>query len=199
MLRCPEPVPSSMPSTLSRVMTRRWTYADYCKIPPDRKRHEIIDGRHYLNPVPSPDHQSVGGRLFFELFGNIEKAERGRVFMSPIDVHLGPGSVVQPDLVVLVGRNASIVGPRKVTGVPDLLIEVLSPSNRSYDRRRKFARYERAGVREYWLVDPAAHTVEPFVLRRGKYVAMPVATESITLRVMRGVTIDLCEVWSKLR
>jgi Uma2 family endonuclease len=137
----------------------------------------------------------VGLRLAYELMHWIEKAGRGRVFTAPIDVHLGPGSVVQPDLVVLLGRNASIIGPKKLTGVPDLLIEVLSPSNHAYDRRTKFDRYQRAGVREYWLVDPDAHTVEPFGLRRRKYVALPVATDSITLRVLRGVTIDLREVW----
>lgn len=199
MLRCPDSAPSSMPSTLSRVPKRRWTYADYCKIPPDRKRHEIIDGRHYVNPGPSPDHQSVGGRLYIWLFMATEHRGRGRVFFAPLDVHLGPGTVVQPDVVFMRVRKASIIGRKKLVGAPDLVIEVLSPSNRAHDRTRKFSRYERAGVREYWLVDPDACTVEPFVLRRGKYVAMPVETESITLRVMRGVTIDLREVWSKPR
>jgi Uma2 family endonuclease len=182
--------------TTVTARTRRWTYADYCRIPPDRKRHEIIDGRHYVNPAPTPYHQTVSIRLAYELMRLVEKPGLGRVLTSPIDVHLAPGTVVQPDLVVLRPRNASIIGPKKLTGVPDLLIEVMSPSNRSYDRRTKRDRYERSGVRELWLVDPEAHTVAQLVLGRdGRYRAALVSGEQVTLHVVRGVAIDLTEVW----
>ena len=192
MLRCPGP-PPTMTTTAAR--TRRWTYADYCRIPPDRKRHEIIDGRHFVNPAPSPYHQTVLVRLLYELMRLVEKEGRGRVLASPIDVHLGPGTLVQPDIVVLRPRNTSIIGPKKLTGVPDLLVEVLSPSNRRHDTRRKRGRYERAGVREFWLVDPDTHSIEQLVLRRGRYELVATASEQITLRILRGVTIDLGEVW----
>jgi Uma2 family endonuclease len=186
------------PMTTVTARTRRWTYADYCRIPPDRKRHEIIDGRHFVNPAPSPYHQIVAGRLFYELMRLVEKPGRGRVLSSPIDVHLAPGTVVQPDIVVLRPRNASIIGPKKLTGVPDLLVEVLSPSNRGYDRRIKRDRYERAGVRELWLVDPEHHSVEQLVLDRNRRYRAPVTAAgaaSVSLRVLREVTIDLAEVW----
>jgi Uma2 family endonuclease len=186
------------PMTTVTARTRRWTYADYCRIPPDRKRHEIIDGRHFVNPAPSPYHQIVAGRLFYELMRLVEKPGRGRVLSSPIDVHLAPGTVVQPDIVVLRPRNASIIGPKKLTGVPDLLVEVLSPSNRGYDRRTKRDRYERAGVRELWLVDPEHHSVEQLVLGRDRRYRAPVTasgTADLTLRVPRAVTIGLAEVW----
>jgi len=117
------------------------------------------------------------------------------VFIAPIDVHLGRGSVVQPDLVVLRPKNTSIIGPKKLTGVPDLLIEILSPSTRRYDRRLKRNRYERAGVSELWLVDPDTRTVEQFVLRGKVYAAPFIATTRVSLRVLRGITIDLNEVW----
>lgn len=192
MLRCLETSPTM---TAIATRSRRWTYADYCRIPPDRKRHEIIDGRHYVNPAPSPRHQSAAGLLYFELVRLVQKRGKGSVFISPIDVHLGPGTVVQPDIVVLRPRNRSFVGAKKLTGVPDLLVEVLSPSNRSYDRRTKRDRYEHAGVREYWIVDPEAATIEQLVLRKGRYGDPMVATQRITLRVLRGVTIDLAEIW----
>jgi len=174
---------------------RRWTYADYCRIPPDRNRHEIIDGRHYVNPAPSPYHQTVALNLAVEFVTKIKKPGLGAVFIAPIDVHLGRGSVVQPDLVVLRPKNTSIIGPKKLTGVPDLLIEILSPSTRRYDRRQKRNRYERAGVRELWLVDPDTRTVEQFVLRGKVYAAPFIATTRVSLRVLRGITIDLNEVW----
>jgi Uma2 family endonuclease len=182
-------------TTTTAARTRLWTYADYCRIPPDRKRHEIIDGRHFVNPAPDPYHQWVSGELFRRLAAAVTDAGLGVVYHAPIDVHLSPGTIVQPDLIVLRKRNRSIVGDKKLTGVPDMLIEILSPSNRRYDQRVKRDRYERAGVREYWIVDPEAHSVEQLVLRRGAYVALSPATDRIALRILRGVTIDLGEVW----
>ncbi len=193
MLRWPTAATPTMNTATAR--TRRWTYADYCRIPPDRNRHEIVDGRHFVNPAPSPGHQSTTGLLYFELVRLVEKTGKGRVFIAPIDVHLAPGTVVQPDIVVLRRKNASLVGATKITGVPDLLIEVLSPSNRDYDRRIKLGRYERAGVREFWLVDPGARTVEQFVRRRLGYGEPHRTGDAVTLHVMRTVTIDLAEVW----
>jgi Uma2 family endonuclease len=181
--------------TTTAARTRLWTYADYCRIPPDRKRHEIIDGRHFVNPAPSPYHQTVSRRLQYELMSLVEKRGLGEVFDAPVDLHLGPLTVVQPDLALLRNRNLSIIGDKKLTGVPDLVVEILRPSNRRYDTHIKRDRYERAGVREFWLVDPDAHSIEQLVLRRGRYQVVDVATEHITLRVMRGITIDLAEVW----
>ena len=196
MLRCLDRNERAMTTTAAKSRKpKRWTYADYRRIPADLLRHEIIDGRHYVNPAPSPYHQTVSRRLLYELMRLIEKPGRGEVFDAPIDVHLAPGSVVQPDLVVLRPRNRSIVGEKKLTGVPDLVIEILSPSSRSYDRRTKRQRYERAGVREFWIVDPDDHSIEQLVLRRDTFVSLGAATERITLRTFRGVVIDLHEVW----
>ena len=127
-------------------------------------------------------------------FTNVSIA-RGIVLNAPLDVHLGPGTLVQRDLVVLRPRNRSIIGDKKLTGVPDLLIEILSPSNRGYDRRTKRNRYERAGVREFWLVDPDAHVVEQLILRSGSFAAPVVCTERIRPRICRGIEIDLRRVW----
>ena len=192
MLRCE--ITTTMHSTAMRK-PRRWTYADYCRIPPDRMRHEIIDGVHYVNPAPSPYHQIVATRLVFEFMRGVEKTGRGRVIVAPLDVHLGRGSVVQPDLVVLRNSNHPIIGPRKLTGVPDLLVEILSPSTRNYDRRRKKERYERAGVREFWIVDPGEGVVEQHVLRDGRYGLRARSHESVRLHILRDAAIDLREVW----
>jgi Uma2 family endonuclease len=181
--------------TTTASPARRWTYADYCRIPDDGRRHEIIDGRHFVNPAPGPYHQTVLARLLYELMRLVEKTGRGRVLTSPLDVHLGPGTIVQPDIVVMRPRTVSIIGPKKLTGVPDLLVEVLSPSNRRYDRRTKRDRYERAGVREYWIVDPERHIIDQLVMRRGSYRDALVAADQITLRILRGIVIDLHEVW----
>src|SRR5580765_1707562 len=107
MLRClDEP-----PMTATPTRPRRWTYADYCRIPADGRRHEIIDGEHFVSPSPDIGHQGVSARLTYELVRLVEKTGRGRVFAAPLDVHLGRGTVVQPDLLVVCRRNRSIVGP----------------------------------------------------------------------------------------
>lgn len=112
------------------------------------------------------------------------------------DRDLAPGTIVQPDLVVLGKRRTSIVGPKKLTGVPDLLVEILSPSHRTHDSVRKRERYQRAGVRELWLVDPDACTVTQLVLRQGRYTVVATATDSIAARALRGVRLDLTEVFA---
>lgn len=198
MLRCLHPTRSSMTTITAnrrRPHQRRWTYADYCRIPPDRFRHEIIDGRHYVTPAPSPDHQEVSGSLNAQLRARIRDTGKGRVLAAPLDVHLGRGTLVQPDLVVVVGRNQSIIGPKKLTGVPDLLVEILSPSSKRRDRKKKFTRYERAGVREYWIVDPEAHVVEQYTLRNGRYGPPIVSGERIRLHILRGIEVDLRTAW----
>ena len=90
MIRCLETPPLTTTTTRPRLPRgKRWTYADYCKIPPDRKRHEIIDGRHYVSPSPSRPHQWIAGQLFGQLNNRISLTGLGQVYHAPLDVHLG--------------------------------------------------------------------------------------------------------------
>ena len=193
MLRCFDG-PTTMTQTIPSP--RRWTYADYCRIPADRKRHQIVDGRHFVSPAPSLRHQEVALRLAMELVRAVEDRRRGRVFVAPVDVHLAPGTIVQPDLVVLSNRRTSRIGQKKITGAPDLLVEILSPSHRTLDTVLKRERYERAGVRELWLVDPDSDSLVQLVLRRGRYVEVATDGLIVRLRVLRGITIDLRKVFA---
>lgn len=193
MLRCFDG-PTTMTQTIPTP--RRWTYADYCRIPADRKRHQIVDGRHFVSPAPSLRHQEVALRLAMELVRAVEDRRRGRVFVAPVDVHLAPGTIVQPDLVVLSTRRTSRIGTKKITGAPDLLVEILSPSHRTFDTVLKRERYQRAGVRELWLVDPDADSLVQLVLRRGRYVEVATAGPLVRLRALRGITIDLRKVFA---
>ncbi|MFY9345648.1 MAG: Uma2 family endonuclease [Planctomycetota bacterium] len=172
-----------------------WTYADYCKIPEDRKRHEIIDGRHYVTPSPDYGHQRASGGLFRQLMDKVDDTGKGTVFTAPFDVHIGRLSLVVPDLVVVCRRNESVITKKKITGVPDLLVEVLSPSSVKRDLQLKKRRYQRAGVREYWVVDHERKRVEQFVLVDGRYGPANVCTRRIRLHAVRGVVIDLRRVF----
>jgi Uma2 family endonuclease len=174
---------------------KRWTYADYCRIPADRNRHEIVDGVHYVSPAPTPLHQTVVTRLIHQMMLAIEDPGLGRVLTAPIDVHLGRGSCVQPDLVVVRNRNLRIIGDKKLRGAPDLLVEIRSPRTASYDRRIKLPRYARAGVREVWLVDPELRVVEQFETVDRRCVLVGTHDERVRLRVLPRVAIALGRVF----
>ena len=133
------------------------TYKDYVGYPDDGRRHEIIDGEHYVNSTPSTYHQTVSRHVKFQLYSKIELTGRGYIFNSPIDLELSPNNIIQPDLVTVLDRL--IITPTKIKGVPDLVVEILSPSSERNDRVLKFELYEKSGVAEYWIVDPHEHVV----------------------------------------
>jgi len=185
---------SQQPSRQSPI---RLTYKEYVLFPSDGNRHEIIDGRHYMNPAPSPRHQAVSRHIQFQLYGQIELQKLGEVIDAPIDVQFSEWDVVQPDLVVVLSANR-IITPSKVKGVPDLIVEILSPSNRGHDLELKRQLYEQSGVPEYWIVDPDDQSVTRYRLQADKTFARPeVFHDSIQFEssVCKAV-VDLRRVWS---
>jgi Uma2 family endonuclease len=147
----------------------RWTYADYAALPDDGNRYEIIAGVLYMTPAPGTGHQSISARVVTFLVTHVEFAGLGRVFAAPVDVELAPDTVVQPDIVVVLSANLDRITPSRIIGAPDLVVEILSPGTAGYDRREKQDAYARAGVGEYWIVDPGAQTVELLTLEQGGY------------------------------
>jgi Uma2 family endonuclease len=169
-------------------------YAEYCCYPDDGRRHEIIDGDHYVNPAPSTYHQTVSRRLQHQLYTQIELQGRGVVYNAPVDVQLTDHDIVQPDLVVVLAARTRMITPTKIKGVPDLVVEILSPSTASNDLALKRQLYERTGVAEYWIADPDNHTLTQLVLVDGRYADRPTGDE-VRLSVLEGVTVRLAEVW----
>jgi len=171
------------------------TYEDYCALPDDGQRHEIIDGEHVVNPAPGTYHQTVSRRLQFELYEQIEKTGRGQVFNAPTDLQLSDLDIVQPDLIVIAAGNEDIITPTRILGVPDLVVEILSPATAPLDRSRKKNLYERAGIPEYWLVDPDARRLEQLRLESGRYRLTGTHTEQVAPAILDGITVDLTRVW----
>jgi Uma2 family endonuclease len=131
------------------------TYDDFVHFPDDGKRHELIDGEHYVTPSPNVRHQHISGRLHL-LIGNwLEAHPIGRLFYAPLDVVLSDIDVVEPDLLYLSNeRAAQVLTPLHARGVPELVVEIASKGTRRRDETIKRRLYERAGVTEYWVVDP---------------------------------------------
>lgn len=139
-----------------------WRYDDLFSLPVE-KRYEIIDGELYEMPAPGSDHAITIMNLIVSLLPAVSAAG-ARLLTAPIDVFFPGANPVQPDLLLLLPDRLHLVSKRGIEGAPDLLIEILSPSNPMHDRVRKRALYARGGVREYWIVSPEAATIEVLVL-----------------------------------
>ena len=153
---------------------QQYTYADYLTWPAD-VRYELIGGVAYLMaPAPTLDHQDVVGEVYRQLANALE-GHSCRAYVAPVDVRVprtdeaddAVDTVVQPDVLVICDRSKT--DRRGVRGGPDLVVEVLSPGTASHDHVRKRRVYERAGVREYWLVHPVDRIVTIYRLEQGQF------------------------------
>lgn len=174
-----------------------YTYADYLSWD-DGKRYEVIDGVAYdMPPAPSPEHQRMVRRIGRRMDEYLDGGPC-EVFLAPFDVRLiadeRDDSVVQPDLTVVC--DASKIDAQGCKGVPDMVVEVLSASTMRYDQTRKRALYQRAGVREYWIVNPQTRTVEALLLQDGAY-ASTVYEDTVPSTVLDGFVLQLSQVFRR--
>ena len=146
------------------------TYEDYVLFPEDGKRHELIDGEHYVTPAPIRKHQAVVGNLHGLIWSYLQQRPIGRVFTAPFDVIFSEFDVVEPDLLYISReRSQEIETSPWVKGAPDLVVEIGSPSTRKRDETIKRRLYERFGVVEYWVVDPEIDAVKVFRSTNDRY------------------------------
>ncbi len=154
---------------MSRVVPNRpvpFTYREYLLLPDDGRRHELIEGEFYVTPAPTTLHQTVSRRLLQILMQQLEDTGLAQVFNAPTDVLLDDTTCLQPDLAIVRSSRAHLIELAAIRGVPDLVIEILSPSHPGNDRFLKRGVYARFKVPEYWIVDPVNGFVT--VLRSGE-------------------------------
>ena len=174
------------------------TWEDVLRMPDDGNRYEFIGGRLYVTAAPVVRHHRVSRRLHQALMRILERAGHGEVFYAPVLVEFpGTGDRVQPDIFFVSNERRGIVGEKQVTGAPDLMVEILSPSTAHRDRGIKLDLYARRGVREYWIVDPVEDVVDVW-----RFEASPGRerfTGELPVRLGTGQvgTIDLEEVFSR--
>ena len=148
-----------------------------------------------MNAAPSSYHQSISGRIFFQLFAAIEDKCLDRVFTAPIDVQFTVHDVVEPDIIVVLAEN-DIITESRIQGAPDLVVEILSPSTRKSDEGLKKQLYEQHSVLEYWIVDPDEKSVHQFLLNEGRtYEAAVILRERIEFHGAENVSVELTKVW----
>src|SRR5512143_2276820 len=147
---------------MSVTGSQRFTYDDYVLLDDDR-RYEVIDGELFLTPAPTPYHQMVKLRIEKILLDHVERHGLGQILDAPCDVVLSTLDVLQPDIFFISPGRLATIGEKYISDAPDLVIEVLSPGTRRRDRTLKSKRYALFGVREMWIADPDAKTIEVFV------------------------------------
>ena len=178
---------------------RLYTYADYASWDED-SRCELIDGVIYMMSSPSRRHQGIIVELSYQLTSFL-KGKPCKVFIAPFDVCLSTAgdkdrTVVQPDVLVVCDKSK--LESKRCNGAPDMVIEVLSPSTASKDKVRKLNKYLEAGVKEYWIVDPADRTVSVCLLESGNYVIKGYTDEGTApVSILEGCSIDLAEVFAE--
>lgn len=163
--------------------TIRFTYQDYLAIPEDTlHRHEIVDGELVVTPAPRSRHQEVVMNLSALLHGWARSHGLGKVYPGPVTVHLHDEGVTEPDVIFVRADRLGMVDPEgAVHGPPDLVVEVLSPSNREHDRGPKRKQYLASGVAELWILDADERTVE--VWRQGVGAPDVVKEDALVWRV----------------
>ena len=136
-----------------------YTYEDYAKLP-EGAPYQLIGGILVMTPSPTPYHQEISRKLEFKLLDFVEKNDLGHIYDAPLDVYFSDKEVYQPDIIFISKAREGIIGSKMITGAPDIVIEILSPSTAYYDLRKKFRVYEHSEVGEYWIVDPDLKKIE---------------------------------------
>ena len=187
----------------------RFTYRHY-RTWPDSERWEIIDGRAWaMSPAPRRRHQEISLRLLRDI-GTFLTGKTCKVFGAPFDVLLPKSSeaddevdtIVQPDIVVFCDKAKLTI--RGARGAPDLAVEILSPSTSKKDMNDKFALYESRGVREYWVLDPAAFSIWAYRLAKpgrfdeGELRDLLGDESAIASIVLEGFSVDPKELFADL-
>ena len=183
----------------------RYTFADVLTWPDD-ERAELIDGEVVLMaPAPSRGHQEISGEVFRQLANYLE-GKKCKVYHAPFDVRLfekdgdtpeDVDTVVEPDITIVCDHSK--LDDRGCKGAPDMVVEILSPWTRRHDKFTKFNLYQKAGVREYWIVDPDGKYVQVFVLTDGYYTAVDFgeAGDKLKVNVLEDCVVDLSRVFSE--
>ena len=174
----------------------RLTYDDYCLLPNNGRRYEIIDGELFVTPSPRRAHQKVVTQLSRVLGNFVETRGCGEVYVAPFDVVFSFHDVVEPDILYVSKERAAVVTEKNVQGAPDLVVEVLSESTAKIDRTTKLKLYARYGVAEYWVIDPATYSAEIYQLAPGGYelAALLDSSQSLTSPLLPGFTLPLTKL-----
>ena len=176
---------------------KKYTADDYMMLE-EGAPFQLINNDLVMSPSPLAIHQQIVFALseVIVLF-NIQNGRKGQWMYAPIDVKFDEGNVVQPDIIYISEERKAALIKERVEGAPDLIIEILSPSNAYYDLRQKKNLYEKYGVKEYIIIDPIEQSAELYVLKGGGYDLHQKAqnNEQLSSVLLRAFSIDLSKLF----
>ena len=174
------------------------TYADYARLtPPDSGNYELHNGKIIFMPTPTPLHQRISRKLSTRLDIFIEKNKCGEMFTAPMDTVFTPHDTFQPDILFIDKNRLEIIGAKNIEGVPDLIIEIVSPGNSQKEMSYKKYVYETSGVREYWLIHPEKQTVAQYENIENELVRLNVLNidDLLQSKIVEGFEIKVKEIF----
>jgi|tagenome__1003787_1003787.scaffolds.fasta_scaffold20478414_1 Uma2 family endonuclease len=131
------------------------TMLEVYKALPEGTRVQLINDQLIMSPAPLVVHADIIKQIFVQLYAFVEKENKlGKVYVAPVDVYLNEKNVYQPDIIFISNERKEIIHEDAIYGAPDLVIEVLSPANKKYDKGKKKDVYLQSGVKEYWIIEP---------------------------------------------
>ncbi|MDW8295498.1 MAG: Uma2 family endonuclease [Raineya sp.] len=159
--------------------------------------YELLNGTIVKRSAPNPLHQIVSGNLFAILSKFVKDKNAGIILYAPIDVILDEGNLVVPDLVFVQESRKNIITEKGIEGIPDLVVEILSPSTARYDRGEKMKLYKKHQVPEYWIIEPKMQVVEIYTYQNGDYDLQEYAMEKglVKSKVLRDLQFDVEQIF----
>lgn len=173
-----------------------YTYEDYLQIE-DEHRYEVLKGELIMVPAPLTVHQKTSINLTILITSYVREKKLGEVLYAPTDVVLANDVVVQPDILFIAKDRTGIIGEKAVTGAPDLIVEIVSPTSASYDTIEKRNIYEKHGVKEYWLIFPQEKAVEVLTVEDGIYREFSKGRKAgvVNSKVIGGLAVEMGELF----
>lgn len=167
---------------------------EFLSLPDDGFNYELLDGVVVMSPNPTPPHQRVAGEIFSQIKWYLRDHPVGEVFFE-IDVHLGRGArggdlVYRPEVIFVSAARLPEM-TEKISGAPELVVEVISRGSRRLDTQTKRGDYERSGVEEYWLVDPQRRALTFLRRAGGKFVEAQPDGDTLASSAIAGFELDL--------
>ena len=174
------------------------TAEEFLSWPEDGKQYELIDGEACMTPSPLEIHQRLVLNLASELLKYLDANPVGRVYVAPFDVELNASNVFQPDIIFILNEHGDRITASRVTGAPDLVIEILSPSTASRDKNIKFRTYASSGVHEVWIVEPNEQQFELYRLREDRQYGLSEIVGydgTLTTSLLPGLSISVSRLY----
>ncbi|MEX2117966.1 MAG: Uma2 family endonuclease [Pirellulales bacterium] len=177
----------------------QYTFDDFLVLIKEHEKADLLDGVIYMASPESTDDNRLGGWLY-KLMGNFaDELDLGEVFVTRVAFRITEKRGPEPDVAFVAKRRLRLVQRGFVDGPPDIAVEIVSPDSVERDYVVKRHVYEKAGVREYWIIDPGKQAATFLRRQRGKFQPMVVRGSVFESKVLPGLRFDVRWLWSKRR